>query len=350
MNLRELGKHLNLNPSTISRALTRPDLVSEETRKRVISAVQEFGYVPNAVARSLKHGHTQTLGVIVSDIQNPFYSTVVRAVEQVAVQRGYSCVICNADEDAAAEERALNLLKELQVAGVIHASTGENIDALRRLRDNGMPVVDIDRHSGLDGVDSVLVDNEYGARLAAAHLHELGHTRIAIIAGPEHLTPGRDRLKGFLAGLASLGDPVPQEYVEIGDFREASGYEAASRLMTLPNPPTALFVSNNEMMAGALAALQELAVRVATDISIISFDDVRWAKYVHPPLTVIAQPTEQIGRLAATLLFERLGGRRESVHRLLEPQFIRRQSCGPPRTEKEKRPSLRAPAHESTLP
>ena len=330
MNLRELGRRLNLNPSTVSRALTRPNLVSVETRERVTAAVQEFGYVPNAVARSLRRGHTKTFGVIVSDLQNPFYSTVVRAIERVAIGRGYSCVICNADEDVAAEDRALTLLKELQVAGVIHASTGVNVDSLRQLRDSGVPVVDIDRHSGLDEVDSVLVDNERGARLAVTHLREFGHTRIATIAGPKHLTTGRDRLNGFLTSLTALGNPIPDEYVEVGDFREASGYVAASRLMALPNPPTALFVANNEMMAGALSALQTLAIRVPGDVSIVSFDDVRWAKYVQPPLTIIAQPTDQIGALAATLLFERLDGRVETVHRLLEPQFVGRQSCGPP--------------------
>lgn len=330
MTLRELGKQLNLSVSTVSRALSRPQLVSAMTRQRVLEAVAAHGYTPNAIARSLKNGRTRALGIVVSDLQNPFYASVVREVERVAASRGYNCVICNADEDARQEERALELLVSLQVAGVIHASTGANRAFLRRLQQGGLPIVDIDRASGLEEVDTVLVDNALGARMAAEHLLDLGHTRIAVVTGPQSLTTGRERLRGFRAALEARGLALAGDYTEIANFREAGGYSAVVRLLALPEPPTAFFVANNEMMAGALSALRERGLRVPEQVSLISFDDVRWARYVQPPLTVIAQPTEQIGTLAAGLLFERLSGRQETIHYLLKPELVRRASCAPP--------------------
>lgn len=330
MTLHELSKQLNLSVSTVSRALSRPDLVSPKTRQRVLTMASAYGFTPNAIARSLKNGRTQALGIIVSDIQNPFYSSVVREIERVAVGRGYNCVICNADEDAHGEEQALELLQSLRVAGIIHASTGANTTFLQKLQRLGMPLVDIDRASGLEDVDAVLLDNAFGARLAAEHLLDLGHIRIAVVTGPQELTTGRERLGGFRAALEARGVTLAPELVEVANFREAGGYSAALRLLALPERPTALFVANNEMMAGALSALRERSLRVPQDVSLVSFDDVRWARYVEPPLTVVAQPTEQIGTLAAGLLFERLAGRQEAVRYVLKPELIRRASCAPP--------------------
>ena len=330
MTLSELAKELNLSTSTVSRALTRPDLVAEATRRKILVAVDTYGYKPNAIARSLRSGKTQTLGLVVSDLQNPFYATVAKAVEHVAARHGYSCVICDADENAAKEVQALELLSEMQVSGIIHASTGANVAALKKLKDGGLPIVDVDRASGLQDVDTVLVDNALGARMATEHLLELGHQDVAIITGPLHLTTGHDRLAGFRDTLAAAGRSLPDDYVQLGDFKEASGYAATERLLELSRPPTAIFVANNEMMAGALSVLREHEVAIPGKVSLISFDDVRWAKYVEPPLTIIAQPNEQLGVIAAELLFERLAGRLEPVTRILQPKLIKRGSCAPP--------------------
>jgi LacI family transcriptional regulator len=176
----------------------------------------------------------------------------------------------------------------------------------------------------------VLVDNALGARMAAEHLLDLGHTRVAVVTGPQSLTTGRERLRGFRAALEARELTLSPDYIEISNFREAGGYSAVVRLLALSEPPTAFFVANNEMMAGALSALRERGLRIPEEVSLISFDDVRWARYVQPPLTVIAQPTEQIGTLAAGLLFERLSGRQEAIHYLLKPELVRRASCAPP--------------------
>lgn len=327
----ELAAKLNLSISTVSRALSRPDLVAPHTRELIIKAAVRYDYRPNGIARSLRKGRTQTIGLVVSDIQNPFYASVTRAVERVAATHGYTLVICNADENTDNETRALHLLDDMKIAGIIHGSTGKTQAILEALSLKRIPIVDIDRVSGLDEADTILVDNTRGAALAAEHLLALGHRRIAIITGPQHLTTGAERLAGFRNALDDANVPIEPDYLKIGDFREASGYGATVELLKLSTPPTALFVANNEMMAGALSALQERQVRVPERISLISFDDVRWARYVNPPLTVIAQPTEEIGTLAAKLLFERLAGRTRKVAYNLEPTLIVRGSCASPK-------------------
>ena len=330
MTLEELSQKLNVSTSTISRALSRPDLVSRLTRERVLSAVKEYNYRPNRIARSLRKRRTQLVGIIVSDIQNPFYAAVVRAVEGVLTHNGYTLLIFNANESPETEIQALHLLGEMQVAGIIHASTGANVEMLKELCAQDVPIIDIDRVSGLDEADLVMVNNQLGAQMAAHHLLGLGHDRLAVISGPLHLTPGLERLEGFRHALAEDNIPLPEDYIELGDFREHSGYAAAQRLLALSEPPTALFVANNEMMAGALAAVRERNVAIPRELSLISFDDVRWAKYVEPPLTVIAQPTREIGLQAAELLFERFSGRTQQVQRILDPALVIRGSCAAP--------------------
>ena len=223
----------------------------------------------------------------------------------------------------------------MQVSGIIHGPTGANLPILNRLKQAGIPIVDIDRVSGLQDVDAVLVDNIQGGILAAEHLLGSGHKQFAIVTGPLHLTTGRDRLAGFRKGLQAAGQHLPKAYVGVGDFRESSGYTLTQQLLALDPPPTALFAANNEMMAGALAAIRERRLRIPEDLSLISFDDVRWARYTDPPLTIVAQPTEEIGITAAEFLFERLQGRTTPRRRTLTPRLVARASCGPPPLRKE---------------
>lgn len=330
VTIHDVAREVNLSIATVSRALNRPERVSELTRQRVLEAVRRIGYRPDAIGRSLREGRSRSIGLIVSDIRNPFYATVTKAVEDVAQAHGYGVLICNADERPQRAHEALRFLASHQVSGVIHVPTGENIAVLQELEARGVPIVDLDRLSGLPGAGAVLVDNRQGARLAAEHLIRLGHRRIATIAGPPHLTTGRERMEGFRASLEAAGIGLPDRYVETGDFREASGARAAQRLFALPEPPSALFVANNEMMAGALGAVLEAGKSIPQELSLIGFDDARWAKYMHPPLTVVAQPIEAIGTLAAEQLFERLNGDAPSSVRVLPTSLIVRASTGPP--------------------
>ncbi len=330
MTLVELAKILKVSPATVSRAMTRPDLVAPATRERILAYVHKSGYRTNAIARSLRKGRTQTVGVVVADLQNPFYSALVKSIEHTLSQQGFSCVVCDADESQDKEQASLRLLAELQVTGIIYAFSGSNLTELRQLGLDGIPIVEIDRASGTEGADTVLLDNAAGTTLAVEHLVALGHRRIALISGPRNLTTGAERLQGFQSAMRAAGlDGSAQ--VEFGDFRENSGYLAARRLMASPQPPTAVVVANNEMMAGALSALREGGYSIPHDVSLVSFDDVRWARYVEPPLTVVSQPVTAMGEAAANLMLERLGGRVESSARLFSPTLIQRESSAPPR-------------------
>ena len=333
MNFSDLARQLNVSTATVSRALSRPEIVAPATRKRVLEAVQRSGYQMNGIARSLRTQSTRTIGIIVSDIRNPFFSAIVKAVEDVARTNGYSVLICNADEDGRNEEVALHLLIERQVSGVIHCSAGANLDLLRVLQKKSIPLVDLDRQSGLEDVDTVILDNQLGAALATRHLLELGHKRVAMISGPKHLSNARKRLVGFRKTLRSAQIVIPKQYIEFGDFRERSGQIAAERLLSLPTPPSAVFVANNEMMAGALFAIREQGIKVPHELSLIGFDDARWAQYSDPPLTVVSQPTEAMGQKAAELLLGRLRGERLANTVVFEPQLVVRRSTAAPSEE-----------------
>jgi LacI family transcriptional regulator len=331
MNFSDLARQLKVSTATVSRALSRPEKVAPETRKRVLEFVQQSGYHMNGVARSLRTQSTRTIGVIVSDIRNPFSSAIVKSVEDVARTNGYTVLICNADENVRNEESALELFIERQVSGVIHCSAGANLDLLRVLHQKSIPLVDLDRQSGLADVDTVVLNNHKGAALAIRHLLTLGHQRVAIISGPRHLSNARKRLEGFRKTFRSAQIAVPNEYLEFGDFREQSGRDAAERLLSLPIPPSAIFVANNEMMAGALFAIRQHRIKVPRDLSLVGFDDARWAQYSDPPLTVVSQPTEAMGRKAAELLLGRLTGERDPQTVIFEPDLIIRRSTAAPK-------------------
>src|SRR6516225_4465574 len=213
MTFNDLAKELNLSTATISRALSRPEIVAPGTRTRVLDAVRRSGYQMNGVARSLRTQSTHTIGVIVSDICNPFFAAIVKAVEDVARTNGYTVLICNADEDGGNEEVALRLFIERQVSGVIRCSVGANPSLLQVLHQKSIPLIDLDRQSGLPNIDTVILNNELGAYLGTRHLIKLGHKRIAIVSGPQHLSNARDRLEGFRKTLRAAHISIPKDYV-----------------------------------------------------------------------------------------------------------------------------------------
>jgi DNA-binding LacI/PurR family transcriptional regulator len=330
MTLHDLAKELNLSIATISRALSRPEDVAPLTRQRVLAAVHRHGYTPNGTTRSLRTQQTRTIGVVVSDIRNAFFAAVVKAIEDEARANGYTVLICNADEDSAKEEAALQLLLDRKVSGVINCSTGANLDLLRTFQKSGAVLVDFDRESGLKNVDTVVVDNRRGAELATQHLVDLGHRDIATVAGPQHLSNARGRLTGFQDTLRKHNIQAKRSFIQYGNFRQESGYQAAQKLHLLRQPPTALFVANVEMAAGVIAFVRDKGVTIPQEISIVSFDDSFWARYMDPPLTVVAQPVETMGKCTMELLLARLRGGKPAQTKVFMPELIvRRSTCSP---------------------
>jgi LacI family transcriptional regulator len=330
MTLYELARDLNLSIATISRALSRPEDVAPLTRQRVLAAVHRHRYTPNGTTRSLRTQQTRTIGVIVSDIRNSFFAAVVKAIEDEARANGYTVLICNADEDCAKEEAALQLLLDRKVSAVINCSTGANLELLRTFQKSGAVLVDFDRESGLNNVDTVVVNNRRGAELATQHLIDLGHRAIATVAGPQHLSNARGRLAGFEDTLEKNNLRVENAYVQYGDFLQESGFQAAQKLLSLPHPPTSLFVANIEMAAGVIAFVRDKGVAMPQEISIVSFDDPFWARYMDPPLTVVSQPMEAMGKRTMELLLARLRGGNPVQSLVFTPNLIVRQSTAPP--------------------
>jgi DNA-binding LacI/PurR family transcriptional regulator len=330
MTLHDLAHELNLSIATISRALSRPEDVAPPTRQRVLAAVHRHGYIPNGTRRSLRTQQTRTIGIVISDIRNLFFAAAVKAIEDEARTNGYTVLICNADEDSAKEEAALQLLLERKVSGVINCSTGANLDLLRAFQKSGAVLVDLDRESGLKNVDTVVVDNRRGAELATQHLIELGHLDIATIGGPQHLSNARGRLTGFEDALRAHGIRVKKGYLQFGDFLQPSGYQCAQKLFSLRDPPSALFVANMEMAAGVIAFVRDHGITIPDQISIVGFDDSFWARYMEPPLTVIAQPTEKMGKCTMELLLARLRGGKPAETLIFTPELIVRRSASPP--------------------
>jgi LacI family transcriptional regulator len=249
-----------------------------------------------------------TWAVLITDIQNSFYTSLVRGIEDVAQANGYSVMLCNTDENLEKEQEYLSVVAAARMAGVVISPSSATDSDVTGLLELGTPVVAIDRRIAHDGVDTVLVDNIDGARRGTNHLIGIGRRHIACITGSPHTTTGSERLLGYKKAIEAAGISLDEGLIRYADFKESGGFRAASELMDLDNPPDAIFVANNLMTLGTLEALRARKVRIPDQVAVVGFDDEPWAEYTQPPLTVVAQPTYDMGRQAADLLLERIGG------------------------------------------
>lgn len=331
--IKDVARHAGVSITTVSRILNNQPYVAEELRQRVLKSIDELGYRPSRVAQRLRATASSLVGVIFSDIANPFYIESLRGIEQVLSQHGMSVLIGNANSDPKREEAFIHLMQMEGVAGLIIAPTKEDSPVLAHTSDLGLPVVVIDRRMVNMQVDAVLADNFKGSWLAIQHLVQLGHQRIAVVSGPLHLTSGRERYTGYLQAMSDVSLPVENSFTRFGDYRQASGYTLTRELLNLSDPPTALFVANNQMTIGALNAIHEAGWTIPDDIAVIGFDDLSWAISLNPPLTTVAQPTFEIGLRAAELFLVRIADPNRPPRTIvLETRLIVRESCGSHRT------------------
>jgi len=307
--IKEVALRAGVSPSTVSHVINKTRFVSPEVRERVLSAMGEIGYQPNALARSLRRGETLTLGLLLPDSANPFFAQIAHIIEACAFDRGYSVVLCNTEGDQQKERFYVDLLLKKQVDGTIFMAAGDQTDSLRLLLAKKLPFVIVDRDFPELLTDAVLVDNLAGGIQATSHLLSLGHRRIGCITGPSTLTPSADRVTGYKTALQQAGIPIDPALILSGDFHPESGYLAARQLLLLENPPTAIFACNDLMALGALRAASELSLSVPSDLSVVGFDDIELARYSNPPLTTIAQPIEELSQRATALLIERMRDR-----------------------------------------
>ncbi len=305
LTIRDVARLADVSIATVSAVLNRKGGVSAALKERVEQAMEALDYHPNHVARSLKVRCTYSVGMVIPDVTNPFFTDVMRGVEDEARRAGYSVIFCNTNEDAELERRHLSTLFSRRVDGVLLAPSDSHSaqDHLTRRR---FPLVFLDRIPPGFSDSAVVTDNFGASHEAARHLITLGHERIAIITGRLDLSNGRDRLEGFRKALQEAHLALRDEYLQRGDFRLQSGYGCGLGLMRLPTPPTAIFSCNNKMTLGLMRALGELRIPCPERVSVLGFDDFDWAANFSPRLTTISQPTYEMGRQAMAMLVRKM--------------------------------------------
>ena len=313
--------------TTVSHVVNRTRPVSEQARARVERAIAELGYRPSAVARALKTSQTRILGVIVPNITNPFFSELMRGIEDVCERNDYSVFLCNGDDDLERQDRSLETLFERRVDGVLLATpTGPAAALARRLAHAKVRTVLVDRNVPGLAADRVRIDHGTGARLAVEHLLALGHRRIACLAGPMSFAVSRARVAGWKKALVRAGIEPGADWLLEGDFRAASGHDL-TRSLIARGDFTAIFASNDLLGIGALRAAAEEGVTVPRSLSIIGFDGIEMGAYTYPALTTVGYPIRAIGEAAATVLIERLAGGAPGLRDVVvTPRVIERES------------------------
>jgi len=331
VTIREVARQARVSVGTVSNVLAGSATVRAELRRRVEEAMRGLDYHPNQIARSLKTRQTKTLGMVISDITNPFFPQVVRGAEDAAIASGYLLISLNTDDNPERERQALSMLRARKVDGLlltVAVSRGD-MTHVRQFRDSGLPIVCIDREVPNIPLDLVCSDNARGAKMCMQHLISRGHRRIGFLSGTAGLFTAVTRLEGFNQALKEAGIEQDRKLVRHGDFRFESGYRLAKELLLEHEPPTALFAANAMMGFGALKAIHELGLRCPEDVALAMFDDVPFGDVIQPRLTVVAQPAYEMGRVAAELLIARLDGREASSEpskHMLVPELLVRES------------------------
>lgn len=326
-SIKDVADRAGVSVASVSRVLNASKPVADGTRRRVLAAAEALHYSIDQRARALRRRKSGTLGLIVSDVGNPYFPEVIAAIEAVAYQSGHDLFLCNSDEDTERERFYVRAMMAQRIGGIIIVPVSLSVVPLAPALRNNVPIVCLDRCVDDASLDSVTIDNRAGGALAADALLDRGHRRIAAIVATR-TTPGQDRLAGFERRLAERGVPLAAALVRDGEYKQAGGYRAARSLFALRERPTAVFVANHPMTLGALHAAREAGLAVPRDLSLVAFDDTAWATFLNPPLTTISQPTHELGAAAARLLIdrveERYGGAARSV--ILAPELMQRDS------------------------
>jgi len=329
VTIKDVASHASVSVATVSAVLNKNKYVSPELAQRVRESISALSYKRNSFAHGLKTRVSYNIGLIVPDITNPFFTNIARGVEDVASAHNYSLILGNSDEDPEKEKKYLQLLGSKQADGLIIAVTARSHEYLQSLPIQHLALVSIDRSLFDLGIDTVMVDNRAGARTAIEHLIALGHRRIGLVTGIRGIAPTEERLLGYTEALEKHGIAVDPALIAVSYARVGGGERGAMQLLALENRPTALFMMDGTMAIGALQAIAKSGLRCPEDIALVCFDDFTWAAVMRPHLTVIDQPTYEIGQRSAHLLFERLQNRKRAPREIrLQTQLIVRESCG----------------------
>ncbi len=324
-SIKDVAKAAGVSTATVSRVLSNGDHVRAEVRERVMKAVEQLAYRPNLLARSLRAQQSNTIGLIVSDIRNPFFTSISRSVEDMAYEQGYSLVLCNTDENPEKETIYLNLMHDENVAGVIFSPTRQTAARFSTL-EIAFPTVVVDRSVGDAEVDSVLLDNVDSAYRLTKHLIEQGYRHIAALCG-EMSTTGREREAGYEKALREHNLVPQQDIIKFVQPRSEAGYATTLKLLDAACRPDALLTTNSVLASGALQAIRERGLTIPDDIALVTFDETTWASLVQPAITLIDQPTYEIGKTATELLLQRIADPARPTRKvILKGQLLERGS------------------------
>jgi LacI family transcriptional regulator len=334
VTLRDVARVSGVHPGTASRALNEETraLVNEDTARRVLEAAEQLGYRPNPIARGLKTNRSYTIGVLIPDLTNPLFPPILRGIEDRLEESGYTPLMANTDNDPERERIDWHAMRARQVDGIVAATARRDHELLDELLEAGIPVVLVNRRAPDSGVPSATADDRQGIRLAVGHLAELGHERIAHIAGPLELSTGLDRHEGFHEAMRELGlEPDPELVVVTGAFTEAEGAKACAELLDRGAGPTAIAAANDLIALGCYDVFAERGIACPEEISVVGFNDMPFAGRFQPPLTTIRIPHYELGMAAAELMLENLlnGGAPPRDIRL-EPSLVVRSSTTAP--------------------
>jgi LacI family transcriptional regulator len=326
--IQDVAKRAGVAPMTVSRVINNSGYASTDVRERVLAAISDLGYVPNTLARSLRIRRTHTIALILTDITNPFFTTIARGVEDAANAAGYTVIFGNTDESEEKEARYLDMIQQKRVDGILLVPAGGSEQPVENIRQVGTPLVVIDRRIPGEKVDVVRCDTEAGAYQLTRMLLDLGHHQIAMLTGPATVSTAEDRAAGFRRAMQEAGETAP--LVLYGSFTQDSGYANARKALVMPIRCTAMIAANNFIAIGALKAIRAAELEVPEDVAMMGFDDLPSAMVIEPFLTVAVQPAYEMGHRAAELLISRLNGDEISPPQeiLLPLDLVIRQSSG----------------------
>jgi LacI family transcriptional regulator len=330
--MKDVAKAAGVSIATVSATLSGTSFVSPELKARVATAIDTLGYERNSAASGLKRGKSLLIGLVVSDVTNPFFTELVHGVQNLAREKGYSVLLGISDHDVEREAELLRLMRSHQAAGTILCPAGsvENYGPAR-LNLGRMHVVAVDNAAPQLPFDTITLDNSLAASLAVRHIMAFGHQRVATIAGPQRQFVSQQRLEGFRTALEEKGMAVDPALVLQGDFRTKAAFQSCTQLIASPNRPTAIFVANNLMLIGVMQALTQAGLSVPHDMSVASIDDFPWSDAFQPSLTVVRQPISLMAAAALDCLLKRIDGDSSGPTRqVFEPELVIRQSCAKP--------------------
>jgi len=313
----DIAKAANVSIATVSKVMNKSGRISDKTRKRVMDIMSEMNYQPSVVASALTKKRTYTIGLLIPDLANPFFAEIARSVEDRAQELGLNLVICNTDNNVDKEEKYIGLLKQKGADGIIMATGAHNQAIVKKLIQQKQTIAVIARDMPSLAVDAVLVDDFLGGYLAANHLIELGHRRIAVIAESMKVISSRERVRGCSQAMAEADLPFDDHWVRESAFHVEDGKATAGDLLDEPQPPTAIFACNDLLAIGAIQAARERGMNVPRDLSVVGFDNTILATIIDPPLTTIAQPIQELGRQVVDLIAQGIDGANASKQRFV---------------------------------